>query len=164
MDTSEQYITMCEKAREIQKVWEPQEGDWAFYYDGGCSNNSHVICGHILSRAPDKNFGTLLRMSREAFREVMGNTRYWMKRKDNKFDVLTGVYVWLPRQDQLQAMVMGGSEFFPRLNDRFRYWYDGEIDQDGERYHWTGEQLWLAFVMHEKHLKRWDGEEWKEAQ
>jgi len=31
MDTSEEYVRMCKKAKEIQKVWNPENGD--FYFD-----------------------------------------------------------------------------------------------------------------------------------
>ena len=30
MDTSEQYIKMCQKARAIQAAWKPAEGDFSY--------------------------------------------------------------------------------------------------------------------------------------
>ena len=69
--------------------------------------------------------------------------------------------LWLPRQDQLQEMVLA-DEILDRMGIRF-----------GESKHlflterflpWavldTYEKAWLTFVMHELHNKLWDGQEW----
>jgi len=32
MDTSDEYIAMCRHAREIQEIWQPEDGDF-FYYN-----------------------------------------------------------------------------------------------------------------------------------
>ncbi len=65
--------------------------------------------------------------------------------------------IWLPRQDQLQAMVE--STCSVDLLTRFQRWvaFDEEDSPDDSM-----EQLWLAFVMKEKHNKIWNGEEWNE--
>lgn len=64
--------------------------------------------------------------------------------------------VWLPRQDQLQIMIYerGYNNYF-YYHNRFTKFLDENF-----RDFLTYEQLWLAFVMHEKYNKRWDGEEW----
>lgn len=73
--------------------------------------------------------------------------------------------IWLPRQDQLQAMIEEELEvktldslhhyfqiFIEWFNARNGDWRIREVD--------TYEKLWLAFVMHEKYHKVWNGEEW----
>ena len=67
--------------------------------------------------------------------------------------------IWLPRQDQLQEMV---------IPEPFRDWrnvlsfFDDFIDWDNLDEYGSMEQLWLAFVMKEKYNKVWDGEKWVE--
>ena len=82
--------------------------------------------------------------------------------------------IWLPRQDQLQAMVdldllednpiliwktLWNTSFkmeikhLDRITRKQQYWYYIE----GE----SMEQLWLAFVMKVKFSKAWDGETWQ---
>jgi len=66
---------------------------------------------------------------------------------------------WLPRQDQIQEMAGGLSPdktgYSQLLHDFFQFIEFNEI-----RYIKSFEQLWLAFYMHEKHGKVWDGEKW----
>ena len=66
---------------------------------------------------------------------------------------LTGHEVWLPRQDQLQEMV--GGSWVGQLTE---LWHGTTTDYWAQFKSW--EQAWLAFVMHEKHNKHWNGEEW----
>ena len=82
-----------------------------------------------------------------------------------KFD-----HTWLPRQYQLQAMVVGGlakkieSFYFFCLDvSRFdeRYMELISLDGDAERLNNKSmEQLWLAFVMQAKFNKTWNGKDW----
>ena len=70
---------------------------------------------------------------------------YWIMEK--------APHVWLPRQDQIQKMM----DSYPMayllrmLYTRFH----PELEPD------SWEQLWLAFYMHDKHEKKWNGKEWK---
>ena len=63
--------------------------------------------------------------------------------------------IWLPRQDQLQEMLIGNlAEQYQKLHNfvagsPFPCLYFG-----------SWEQLWLAFAMKEKFGKTWDGNEW----
>ena len=63
-------------------------------------------------------------------------------------------FTWLPRQDQLQEMVSERTS-----------WVLAK-DFAAQVYHLSGdtamsmEQLWLAFVMHEKYAKTWNGGGW----
>lgn len=66
--------------------------------------------------------------------------------------------MWLPRQDQIQEM-MGEPQNCRYLLKRLNEW---AVDHT---YGWmlnaSMEQLWLAFYMHEKHGRVWDGEKWR---
>lgn len=87
--------------------------------------------------------------------------------KNNKY------FVWLPRQDQLQEMVL--SKFIFR-GDGINYSNDTTRTElftmmksflyficntpGNELPNGSMEQLWLAFVMKEKFNKTWDGSNW----
>ncbi|MCP3680290.1 MAG: hypothetical protein GY782_08595 [Gammaproteobacteria bacterium] len=108
MDTSPEYIKMCEKAGEIQK---------------------------------DK----LEIISMKDFYDI-----------ENKL-------VWLPRQDQLQDMIDHALEIFK--SDLNQWSIDNALAIDDDNYIWIGyfdslERALLAFIMHEKYNKKWNGEEW----
>ena len=88
--------------------------------------------------------------------------------------------IWLPRQDQLQEMVAGEpyetmlhggisiqekSDFISNLPGILFFAYDWEFSESSllltyKQPFQSMEQLWLAFVMKEKHGKVWDGEGW----
>lgn len=132
MDTSVEYIKMCEKAVEVQDGWRPKIGD--IYSSStpqyGVQQNKIVIIEstkyHKFSKA------------KTSFRR-----RYMF---------------WLPRQDQLQGMVTKFSEVkvahiiinVDKMNEDYFCKFS------------SMEQLWLAFVMREKYNKNWNGEDWKE--
>ena len=129
MDTSEQYIMMCD-CEEVQKGHKYNDGDW-YYYENDCVG---VYTYHMITPIKDqieKGLG------------VAG--RIW----------------WLPRQDQLQAMLHESSivaneflrlEFLYKGGYRCPSWAEGYT---------TMEQVWLAFCMAEKYGKIWTGEEWR---
>ncbi|MCK4818972.1 hypothetical protein KA005_24580 [bacterium] len=72
--------------------------------------------------------------------------------------------VWLPRQDQLQKMLdwENEGECGVVLIDAFynfvKHRYDASPFNNTNS---SWEQLWLAFVMHEKYNKTWDGKGWE---
>jgi len=126
------YIKMCEKAEEIQQIWNPQYGDW---YYGGIYNKAKVI---VVMRRYRKH-----------------SSANFLNNKQN---------IWLPRQDQLQEMVLdptiieGDYYPIPRMLHEFYLWL-----KDCRYPNVSMEQLWLAFVMYEKYQKKWDSEkeEWE---
>ena len=84
-----------------------------------------------------------------------GEVRYWDK----------GLKVWLPRQDQLQAMAeqeMGqqGTPFF--WLTVLRDFAEQVVELPGHYRPASMEQLWLSAVMSWLHQKRWDGKTWTE--
>ena len=67
-------------------------------------------------------------------------------------------YVWLPRQDQLQEMVLPMFERNCRwmLEECYKFITPPYFPQLESM-----EQIWLAFIMKEKNGKIWNGEDWE---
>lgn len=68
------------------------------------------------------------------------------------------VYIWLPRQDQLQEMLLQPAN--TKYPDIYYLMADFKIVMVENLRLDSFEQLWLAFVMKEKYNKSWDGENW----
>ena len=135
MDTSEKYVRMCSEAKEIQRLWSFENGDYVF--------------------DPD-------------FEEVQVLLYYPAK------DI--SEIIWLPRQDQLQAICI---DFFIQngrmsRNEAFVHflgWYaiclkescdNGcNIGENGEYEEISScEELMLGYTMKLIYWKKWDGEKW----
>ena len=84
------------------------------------------------------------------------------------YDDSWGGFTWLPRQDDLQAMVYESYRMditdSPYLRNLTMLRDIHEFAQMNGTNHIpkeaSMEQLWLAFVMKEKHGKVWDGDKW----
>jgi len=134
MDTSETYIKMCEKAVEIQEAHSWEEGDYG--WQGTPSYGVHCLVSH---------------------RDLV----IWEKADEG----LPFHLIWLPRQDQLQEMVGG---YQPHMFHAFiefvigcsylESWGDYPNQWDKCQ---SYEQLWLAYVMYQKHGKAWNGDAWE---
>jgi len=150
MDTSKEYILMCEKAEEIQKQWEPKEWDYVYNQDDvfGYIDRSeiHIWCILPESIADSGYYGPYL------YDGEICDERY----KD---------CIWIPRQDQLQEMLSQYENM--TLLFKFNEFCSGKMYryQEPSRYLEimldTFEKLWLAFVMKEYFNKRWNGKEWE---
>ncbi len=148
MDTSEQYIKMCD-CEEIQDIW--QNIDLrdlpSFCYDKAIER----VC--IFLWAPDtlaEKVGNGEQNSIIVSIECERPLHSWAQEVFWK----GGGTIWLPRQDQLQEMVDGG--FTHQALGRFNRWYRSEGWKNLD----SMEQLWLAFVMKTLHSKVWDGGKW----
>ena len=142
MDISEQYIKMCQQAEEIQQAWVKTIGDY-FYNPPYYANNKVSII-----------FDAFIR-NKEEGREYFGGT-YSMNER-----VLDGA-VWLPHQDQIQDMI-NKKWTSVDLAWHFSEWATNATNVWGNTTPFNSmEQLWLAFVMHEKYSKCWDGIGWME--
>ncbi len=141
MDTTKEFILMCEKAREIQDSHRKDELD-IFFHDGcvktiasklpGCRGVNHII-------------------ERVEFRYV----------SDIRPKEWNDYCIWLPTQAQLQKMIdWPGSILIGHIPNNMlmlSYAYkDTRIKVKGT----SMEQLWLAFVMLEKYQKFWNGKDW----
>jgi len=162
MDTSEQYIKMCDceevqnfrlpkiekmEDRRIHTSWKFKVGDtFAFKNKYGRKVETMTVGNTIYS--PYRYGGGMrgdIDIPTVGFDEGDG-------------EYATNWIVFLPRQDQIQDM-MGRMDSISRisllrlfLEDRPSGWAGIDIE--------SLEQLWLAFYMYEKHGKAWDGEKW----
>jgi len=172
MDTSETYIKMCEKAEEIQTLWEPQNGGWVWCKLGEKYKTFDRVCllnddceegrhGHGAGCCPA--YTTI------AYKASGGNENF------------KGDHIWLPRQDQLQAIYasfrneniaddaapLDAIEVAGAFNDWLESftkakpysWLNNPTDIRG----WVQasmERLWLAFLMKSLYSKVWNGTDW----
>ena len=135
MDTSKEYVLMCEKAVEIQEKFYKDE-NWYFVY----------------SKNADKCFAILPIVEKQVKREWY----VWLPRQDqlqemcignnyceNWLDVLSDFYDYITNRGEWagEQMISG--------------WFDKDYVKEKSM-----EQLWMAFVMKEKYGKTWNGEEW----
>ena len=135
MDKTAKYIEMCNKAKEVQKVWVKASGD--FFYD-----HSHVKI--LMDRGFEKD-------------ESIAYSAVSVK-------CIPLVYVrfcWLPRQDQLQSIagtIWGMDYTHPCTFGEGMVAHIWEGCPEVQTYYWsmkTWEQFWLAIVMKEKYQKVW---------
>lgn len=171
MDTSEEYIKMCEKATEVQELWEYKEEDIPdtfsiIKYYGWCET-----CDSIRGQASWSPMGDGL-ISVLRFCHECGETLI-VEPKDNYIsypeygsieDWSNGAKesVWLPRQDQLQEIIGGGHPgSMMELLVKICGWDGNAYNGDWLKFK-SPEQLWLAFVMKKKYNKTWNGKEWVE--
>ena len=139
---------MSEKAIKIQEEWKLGVGDFTNW-------------GEIIS----EQFG-------------FDYFKVWMQEDLGRADSTT----WLPRQDQLQKMLANDDELDYSMEELITGFHAFYIVSEGTMPHkvqieeadkWADyinqfmslEQLWLAFVMHEKYQKQWseDKQEWLNA-
>jgi hypothetical protein len=133
---------MCEEAFEIQAL------------AGEARNDEHSYFLLETLQGLDKNGKKVIRQYRKS-----SFSHYCDHR-----NVLSAVAVlWLPRQDQLQDMCFDGEGVNAGNVKIFADWCFKVADPDGiypKMLKWSMEACWLAFVMHEKYKKIWDGEGW----
>ena len=140
MDKEETFVKMCEKAEEIQGLAK-RGNDWQahdyFYYPGykGGWNNSFYVPSEIVV------IGDAVECS-EGLAEYL-----------DKLDTA----IWLPRQDQLQAMLSDNINQVVRQVGITSCLHFKNLT---EMMTMSWEQLWLALVMLILYQKRWDGENW----
>ena len=170
MDTSKEFVKMCEKAEEIQAIL-----DFKYYTIENvfAVKEKKKECIHegektFISYSYDKIYCSLCGKKLKEYQAEFIET-YNIKP--------TGLnFVWLPRQDQLQELVKDKV----RDNQKTTHAYVKGPNPEGfinvclltDFYFWqeriaplfftSMEQLWLAFVMKEKYHKIWNGEDWVE--
>ena len=132
MDTSEEYIKMCD-CGEVQEEWKPKDGDWANSERHGSAAvfPAAIILGTLLGRfKADHTWLPRQDQIQEMF------TQWNLGIIHNRFDLRIGEICWQN--------------------------YDGNyVARYKESIIFTSfEQLWLAFYMYEKHNKIWNGEKW----
>jgi len=148
MDKTKENILMCEKATEIQALWIPDCGDVIVLPN---PDDRIVIVTEHLNTKP----GEIL----DRFVEVAFPKSYHPNRDYKKIKGAT----WLPRQDQLQEMLIDtvkiGDTTIPpvALIGKLVQYYE---NHGVHNYTDTFEQYWLCIVMKEKYNKVWNGNDW----
>lgn len=159
MNNLKQFIKMSEKAIEVQKLHKPEVGD---YYVCACINCiENITKPNVIEYADidclnnrdltnvEPHYAATVKMSGVGAFAAFYNTRC---KKDLS-------YIWLPKQNQLQDMVLNNNTCYGK-HLYFHEWM--KINQiHNYLKNWSMEQLWLAFVMFEKFNKVWDGCEWQ---
>jgi hypothetical protein len=136
MDISEKYIEMCRQAIEIQNLWKRDDGDFA-YTDGDLDSYSK---------------GTRIIWH---YKMAHGGYHNW----DYNWYMPEGC-IWLPRQDQLQDMVMPEFEVYGcDAIEHFMDVFHGFQEENNPLFD-SMEELTLAFVMHQNYQKKWNGIKW----
>ena len=150
MDTSETYIDMCEKATEIQGEWDSQVGDWYtpkrdLFEDN--SGSEWKIEGENLVFKK----GDIYCAGSDGFQGFESTGWCDWSGSIGDFSLL----IWLPRQDQLQEMVVENYVSHRKMFVCFGFYCAeyGDIN-------YSGEKLWLMFVMYKKHNKEWVNGDW----
>jgi len=140
MDTSKEYIKMCEKAGKIQNF------------------RIYAVRG-VIFKFEDGDVISHSKTSIEIFKEST---------PDHDCDyTIDDEHIWLPRQDQLQGMVFHKGFIGDLIKSFIDFCYDYDFHDkcyDGLKLKyepWSMEQLWLAFVMKKKYNKTWNGKEWE---
>jgi hypothetical protein len=140
MDFTKEYVLMCEKAEEIQNLWDKKEG-FVFIKSGSYWIGEPVDAGQEWMTS---EIATVI--------EEQPLTKFCE-------------YIWLPRQDQLQEMVTVKKG---DLQSMFMFAFEGknilEIMYsrgfDIDAHIGSVEQIMLCVVMKNKFNKVWNGEEW----
>jgi len=129
MDTTKEYILMCEKAKEIQKLVDKQV-NFSDYID-------EFIFGSNLNYFAFKN----LRLKKDKY-------------ADNNI-------TWLPRQDQLQEMLINpllSNGLIHQIKNKLNNF---RIEKEVQGKIISMEQYLLLIVMKEKYNKVWNGKDWE---
>jgi len=157
MDTSEEYIKQTD-CPEIQENHKPKEGDWYHVMDYWGKGETKQRVNFVLSsNVMPQGIGGDWR------RVYIPRLIKDLKRKDFCYfgipfaGDLPHILIWLPRQDQLQAMVRGKRTMWQLVQCFWNWLWTKEPVTTGL----SMEQLWLGFVMWELHRKKWTGKEWK---
>lgn len=138
MDTSKEYIQMCNEAKEIQSKWKLDDGDYIFSPD----LDKIIIYDFVNTDWQGLGCFVVWLPRQDQLQET-----YWKER-----------YEYIEKATDCEVQDM----YFDILKECYdlREWY---IQEEGYDYvHFTSmEQLWLAFVMKEKYSKIWNGEDWE---
>ena len=155
-----EYMLMCEKAEEIQRIWKPQTGDriQQRHTTLNGKTESHLDPLLVVEVVDERSVIVYLPESacnKTELKMVCWTVFYkWFNDTNGWW-----WWVWLPRQDQLWKM----------LNYEYtgQFWESGHADwmyeklPDSRYCNYSFEQLLLSLVMKEKYGKIWTGTEWK---
>jgi len=165
MDLEKQYIKMCEKAVEIQKLWEPFLGDLCMHPIGEWGDTCGIVLNKIKSNS-DKIY--IYRGTASVFNNTFTYDNYETFTKNS--------CIWIPHQNQLQKIAKKEGESLESLVSSFWYWIQGpdhqvSIPTKSVQKSWEDwnnyicvfksmEELWLAYIMDILFDKIWVGRKW----
>ena len=126
MDTSSDYLKMCEKATEITNHWHYEFGDFYVSLAADIASEAQTIVSDL---------------------ELHSSYMHQIKA------------VWLPRQDQLQALILDQYATPWDLVIEFANTLMSDKTSYFEKFP-SMEQIWIAYIMDKKFNKTWDGKNW----
>lgn len=153
MDTSKNYVKMCERAMEIQEEWKKEVRVGDIFVHGPSSVQWSLVCEKI----------TVVQVSAPPYfsyridHDIGGHWAF-----PNHETLTKGYFIWLPRQDQLQEVVANHVDSCQTILTNLYFemtTYYGFLE-NGWKSFTSGEQLWLAFVMKKMYGKAWNGQDW----
>ncbi len=170
MDISKEYIKMCKEAKEIQSLRKRKPKYIRPEWEGsiGLTKDGHNFIDE--DDTPDWEGLTYFNTV-----DNEGSVGIWDERIADEFGVTIKCNaIWLPRQDQLQEMLLDFDDPLNRFMTSVCYstlvcnfaQFCGVLDEDAEGRSNCDirkeslEVLWLAFVMAEKYRKVWNGDKW----
>jgi len=147
MDASNRYVMMCQKAGEIQQLWQPNQCDFIIHYD-------------------DLEEGVSFCRPAESLVQVVN--MYYTKDDGDYYvqecEELKEQALWLPRQNQLQSIMEPNNErvhsLIRKVVDEHYHDFSKNSMAAAHELFYSMEQLWLAYIMKEKFHKVWNEQEW----
>lgn len=157
MDDSLEYMKQCEKApKEITKLNWLAEGTGYCTYHKKLLRKDYDSCWECedMQKAQWDILG-------KSHKSESDEERKWRKLQKSD-DWCEGKYwIQLPRQDELQEMVLFNKTPC-QLSSDFYHWHTNQ-SWDYPNMFTSMEKLWLAFVMSELYHKKWSNGEWIEG-
>ncbi len=133
MDTSKKYIRMCSLAKEIQKKWVFQSGD--FVYNPAFEKVEVLLY-------PGNNSINYI----------------WLPRQDQLQEICIAFFMHNLRISKFEASL----KFLEWYSGRLRYAFEHEL-KNGNDFIDPGEELLLNRAMIMMHWRKWNGENWVKA-
>jgi len=173
MDTTKKYIAMCEKAKEMQielHKWSLDTHLYKYGIDwrsqGYCAKHKHLLTEGYDGDTECSGFQKIRKAPHKGGWNAAEEERRY--REDDCRGNSDKFWIVLPRQDQLQEMVIPNKKdleilyysSYPKKPYRFTIWYSFNKSYESDFFA-SLEQLWLAFVMREKYSKIWIKGEWR---
>ena len=159
MDISKQYIEMCSSAKEIQSLRRDticvKVGDWFV-----TPADTWVAVDADTKKRTTTYIEKVYNI--DDVKDSTENCPFVLNPFRNQ--------IWLPRQDQLQKIVIDGNDYEKLLWRFSKFVFKPDTENDFcikaepkrvlDNTFPSMEQLWLSFVMEEKYQKEWNGSKW----
>ncbi len=155
MDKTETYIKLMVKAPEIWNSWEYCIGDYVVFRDVGRLDQPFRV--RLISYVD--NAGTIFLLGDHEFQSYSPNKFYPVPRQDQWQEMVKQPFIHILLQQFLLFIncIDTKHDLMPTKIATFAYYWE----ENGEPKEFSSmDQLWMAFVMWEKHNKTWDGEKW----